>query len=135
MHNLSRLIAQPVRTLRSSAMRAQAIALTLPLPQPTGILVPKPPGEAGHPKNGGYSLESTLLNVHHWPKSVYDMVNVSDSIVSVASRAPYIPHLEHDKGVEHGVSRHHEELQKPDRRCEEHFVQARMLLIIDESRW
>ncbi|KAK7024617.1 hypothetical protein VNI00_016121 [Paramarasmius palmivorus] len=59
----------------SAGPRARNLATALSLPQATGVPIRKPPGEAGHPKNGGYSLEATLINVHHWSKSGYDVIN------------------------------------------------------------
>lgn len=41
--------------------------------------IPKPPGEAGRPNRGGYSLEQELVNKHKWPKSRYTQVLVSYS--------------------------------------------------------
>ncbi|KAK7056779.1 hypothetical protein VNI00_002496 [Paramarasmius palmivorus] len=59
----------------TSSSRAQRLRATLLLPEPGGVPIPKPPGEAGHPNNGGYSLESTLITAHGWSKMIYDLIN------------------------------------------------------------
>ena len=39
-------------------------------------LIPKPPGEVGHVKRGGYTLRNVLEKQHGWENGLYDKIRV-----------------------------------------------------------
>ena len=38
--------------------------------------IPKPPGEPGRPGSGGFCMETTLVDTHHWNKEAVNNLSV-----------------------------------------------------------